>query len=170
MNCKPHPQVHRPSLRIIRPTHLFTVSIRHAQPPHTRIPPPNPGHPPWQQDSKHILTNYRPLSTSHSKTPLSLFHLHNQTLNIYTHLLGFCLFSILAYILRNSLHTRYATTTKDTVVSAAFFVSVLARFGFSTAYQSWVPGVYHGSYCQRGVCGFYMVLVSNSHEFRSSVF
>ncbi|KAF2021580.1 hypothetical protein BU24DRAFT_334127, partial [Aaosphaeria arxii CBS 175.79] len=43
--------------------------------------------PKWYQDNPHILTNYRPVSSSYNACISSLLHLHNETLNIYTHLI-----------------------------------------------------------------------------------
>jgi adiponectin receptor len=144
--------------------------------------------PPWQQDNKYILGGYRPLSNSYPRSLRSLLYLHNQTVNIYTHLLGFIAFGLLAYVLRDSLHIRYVTATnEDTVVFSAYFAGVFACFSLSSAYHtfsnhskkiceqwlvldflgilcliagSWVPGVYYGFYCQRTVSRFYLVLVS----------
>jgi len=144
--------------------------------------------PPWQQDNKYILGGYRPLSNSYSKSLRSLLYLHNQTVNIYTHLLSFCFFVLLAYAIRDSLYGRYNTAThEDAMVFAAYFAGVFACFSLSSAYHtfsnhskdiceqwlvldflgilcliagSWVPGVYYGFYCQRTVSRFYLILVS----------
>lgn len=43
---------------------------------------------PWQQDNAYITSGYRPASNSYLKSWLSLLYIHNETVNIYTHLLG----------------------------------------------------------------------------------
>jgi adiponectin receptor len=144
--------------------------------------------PPWRQDNKYILGGYRRLSNSYSKSLQSLLYLHNQTVNIYTHLLGFWFFGLLAYKLRDGLYGRYITATnEDTMVFSAYFAGVFACFGLSSAYHtfsnhsrnvaeqwlvldflgilcliagSWVPGVFYGFYCRRTVSRFYLILVS----------
>jgi predicted membrane channel-forming protein YqfA (hemolysin III family) len=143
--------------------------------------------PTWQQDNKFILEGYRPLSNSYSRSLQSLLYLHNQTVNVYTHLLGLFLFTILAYMFHHDLYARYTTAThEDTIVFSAYFAGVFACFSLSSAYHtfhnhskniyeqwlvldflgilcliagSWVPGVYYGFYCQRTVSRFYLVLV-----------
>lgn len=47
--------------------------------------------PPWQQDNEYILSSYRPTSGSIWKSLASLLYAHNQSINIYTHLVG-CVF------------------------------------------------------------------------------
>ncbi|KAF2709629.1 HlyIII-domain-containing protein [Pleomassaria siparia CBS 279.74] len=43
--------------------------------------------PKWYQDNPHILSAYRPVSHSYNACINSLAYLHNETVNIYTHLL-----------------------------------------------------------------------------------
>ncbi|KAF2741906.1 HlyIII-domain-containing protein [Sporormia fimetaria CBS 119925] len=43
--------------------------------------------PKWYQDNPYILTAYRPVSNSYHSCIRSLTYLHNETLNIYTHLI-----------------------------------------------------------------------------------
>ena len=43
--------------------------------------------PKWYQDNPHILSNYRPVSHSYNVCIQSLGYLHNETVNIYTHLI-----------------------------------------------------------------------------------
>src|ERR1700742_3578432 len=41
----------------------------------------------WQRDNHHIHTGYRPASNSFAVSFHSLTYVHNETVNIYTHLL-----------------------------------------------------------------------------------
>ncbi|KAF2788596.1 HlyIII-domain-containing protein [Melanomma pulvis-pyrius CBS 109.77] len=43
--------------------------------------------PKWYQDNPHIISSYRPVSHSYNACIHSLGYLHNETVNIYTHLL-----------------------------------------------------------------------------------
>lgn len=143
---------------------------------------------PWQQDNQHILTAYRPLSYSYRHSILSIPNLHNQTINIWTHLLGLLLFTYLAHHLWSALAPLYATAThEDVVVFACFFAGAFTCLSCSSAYHtfinhsepiyerwllldflgilcliagSWVPGVYYGFYCQKSDAKFYLTLVS----------
>lgn len=47
----------------------------------------------WQQDNAHILTAYRPASYSVRKSFASVLYLHNEFVNIHTHLWGGVLFA-----------------------------------------------------------------------------
>ncbi|KAL7929056.1 hemolysin-III protein [Trichoderma chlorosporum] len=44
--------------------------------------------PEWQRDSTYILSGYRPENGSYMETFASLTFLHNETCNVYTHLIG----------------------------------------------------------------------------------
>lgn len=50
--------------------------------------------PPWYRENPHILTSYRPISHSYQTSLLSLTYLHNESLNIYTHLLPAIFFAL----------------------------------------------------------------------------
>ncbi|KAL1648346.1 hypothetical protein SLS58_002099 [Diplodia intermedia] len=142
---------------------------------------------PWQQDNEYILTAYRPLSRSYARSILSIPSLHNQTVNIWTHLLGLVFFASLARHLWRTLAPLYATAThEDVVVFACFFAGCFCCLACSSAYHtfmnhservyerwllldflgilcliagSWVPGVYYGFYCQRADAKFYLTLI-----------
>jgi adiponectin receptor len=43
--------------------------------------------PKWYQDNPYVRTSYRPVSDSYHKCIRSLSYLHNETLNVYTHLI-----------------------------------------------------------------------------------
>ena len=51
--------------------------------------------PHWQQDNAYILTGYRPASYSVSHSLRSMFEVHNETVNINSHLLGALMFLVL---------------------------------------------------------------------------
>ncbi|MCJ1396880.1 hypothetical protein MMC11_000070 [Xylographa trunciseda] len=51
--------------------------------------------PHWQQDNHYILTHYRRASYSFARSWKSLFYLHNEFVNIHTHLFGTAIFILL---------------------------------------------------------------------------
>ena len=50
----------------------------------------------WQLDNKYILTGYRPENPDYLAILASLTFLHNETCNVYTHLVGAVLLPIVA--------------------------------------------------------------------------
>ena len=44
--------------------------------------------PVWMRDNHYIQTGYRPQSNSYKKSAYSITYLHNESVNIWTHLLG----------------------------------------------------------------------------------
>ena len=146
--------------------------------------------PPWQQDNEYITSGYRPLSYSYQKSLASLGSLHNQTVNIYSHLLGLVVFVVAARGVWDALAERYVSASQeDLVVFGCFFSGAFLCFAFSTAFHtfsnhshdaherwlfmdflgilcltagSWVPGVYYGYYCRPTTYRFYVFLVRPS--------
>ena len=51
--------------------------------------------PHWQQDNQYILTSYRPASYSVPRSLKSIFAIHNETVNINSHLFGALIFLVL---------------------------------------------------------------------------
>ncbi|TFK49074.1 HlyIII-domain-containing protein [Heliocybe sulcata] len=106
---------------------------------------------PWQRDNEYILTGYRRALRSYRGCLASVFgYLHNETVNIHSHLIGAALF---VYILctRDSAHT--TTTWRDDAVftislSSAIFC-LLGSAGMHTfschsepvRLSSYVPGI-----------------------------
>ena len=80
--------------------------------------------PSWQQDNHYILSHYRPASNSYLGSFQSLFYLHNESVNIHTHLLGaflffFMSFSIYAFDTRD-------ISSEDIVAFACFFAGAVS--------------------------------------------
>lgn len=131
---------------------------------------------PWQRDNKFILSHYRPASYSYFRSIISLSRLHNQSVNIYSHLVGTTFFIGYSCWFHRELATRYITASKtDIFVIDCFFLGAILCLGFSTTfhtlanhsagiYQTWLlfdmigilcltigsffPGVYYGFYCE----------------------
>ena len=77
---------------------------------------------PWQKDNRFITSHYRPASFSFIRSAKSLGWLHNQTVNIYTHLIGAIFFVASAMWFHRQLATRYQSASKtDIFVFDVFF-------------------------------------------------
>ncbi|KAL1311371.1 hypothetical protein AAFC00_001541 [Neodothiora populina] len=93
--------------------------------------------PSWQQDNHYIHSGYRPPTNSYRKSAASLAYIHNETVNIWSHLLGavFALsFSLYFYHL---LHPRYEdANTADIMVFGCFFAGAATCLGMSATYHT----------------------------------
>lgn len=86
---------------------------------------------PWQQDNEHILRHYRPISGCRWKSIRSLGYLHNQTVNIYSHLLGALGFFTLAFTFDYQIGSKYGL--EDRILLGLFLMGATICFG-SSAY------------------------------------
>ena len=93
--------------------------------------------PEWQRDNHYILSGYRPGSNSYKKSFASLCYLHNESVNIYSHLFGAVLALIGSVALYSVLGPRYASATReDVVVFSCFFLGAVACLGMSATYHT----------------------------------
>ncbi|KAF9889958.1 hypothetical protein FE257_006832 [Aspergillus nanangensis] len=143
--------------------------------------------PHWQRDNRHIHTGYRQASFSFLGSLQSLTYLHNESVNIYTHLLPALLAVPAAITLYQTLEPRYETATHEDIVAfgcffagAAFCLGMsatyhtisnhsptIARIGNSLDYVgivglivgSFVPSVYYGFYCIRDMQRLYWTMI-----------
>ncbi|KAF1978666.1 HlyIII-domain-containing protein [Bimuria novae-zelandiae CBS 107.79] len=93
--------------------------------------------PPWQRDNHYIHSGYRLASSSFSRSLSSLRYLHNETVNIYTHLLGSTLFLLLSFSLYRTLSERYPTATpEDVLVFSCFFAGAVGCLSMSATYHT----------------------------------
>lgn len=93
--------------------------------------------PPWQQDNQHIHSGYRPASNSYQRSIASLAYLHNESVNIYTHLVGALLAFLTGVYIYGSLQPRYERATREDVrVFACFFGGAVACLGMSATYHT----------------------------------
>ncbi|KAF2818992.1 HlyIII-domain-containing protein [Ophiobolus disseminans] len=92
---------------------------------------------PWQQDNHYIISGYRPQSNSYLKSLQSLLYLHNETVNIYTHLFGAILAFFVSILVFRSIASSYSTSThEDVYVFACFFAGAIACLGMSATYHT----------------------------------
>lgn len=89
--------------------------------------------PPWRQDNHFILTHYRTESHSYAKSLQSLFYLHNESVNIHSHLLGVFLFTFISISLY--VFERYNVKTGDIAAFGCFFLGAIVCLGVSAGYH-----------------------------------
>ncbi|KAK8911391.1 hypothetical protein QC760_000427 [Botrytis cinerea] len=135
----------------------------------------------WQQEDNHFIeTGYRAASNSLRECFASWGYLHNETINIWSHLIGAALFVALpVYLYKAEIPPRYAVATKeDIVVCGMYFLGVAICFCLSALYHTvmnhsqqmdtfgaqldfqgvillmWgatIPLVYYGFYCDTAI-------------------
>ncbi|KAJ3411453.1 hypothetical protein HDV05_002188 [Chytridiales sp. JEL 0842] len=105
------------------------------------------------QDNVYILRGYRKLQYSYYACFKSLFYLHNETWNIYTHLTAILIFTFLSYTTYNHLKssTNGAHLGDYIVFSVLVVASTLATF---------VPTIYYGFYCAPQLQQFYITVLA----------
>jgi adiponectin receptor len=146
--------------------------------------------PSWQQDNHYIISGYRPASASFQRSFASLGYLHNESVNIYSHLLGALGFSIAGLALYSVIEPRYeSASSSDIIAFGCFFAGAAACMGMSATYHaisnhsptvasfgnkldyvgivslitgSFIPSVYYGFYCHPHLQEFYWTMASHS--------
>lgn len=92
---------------------------------------------PWQQDNHYIHSGYRAESRSYLKSWKSLLYIHNETVNIYSHLSGAVFAAISCIFLYHTLEPRYETASReDVLVFSCFFAGAVACLGMSATYHT----------------------------------
>ncbi|KAM7216930.1 hemolysin-III related domain containing protein [Rhypophila decipiens] len=140
--------------------------------------------PDWRRDNHYIHTGYRHTSNSYLGSLHSLSYIHNETVNIYTHLIGAIVFIVASYLLHNLIHPRYETaSSSDILVFGCFFAGAAICLGMSATYHtlcnhspevakwgnkldytgivflivgSYVPALWYGFYCMDEKLMIYM--------------
>jgi len=95
--------------------------------------------PHWQRDNQFIIRGYRKASNSYTQCFASLGYLHNETVNIYTHLVASLAFALLAPSFYNTLvssHDYGQASKEDLHVFACFFTGVIFCLGMSATYHA----------------------------------
>lgn len=130
----------------------------------------------WQRDNEFLQAKYRNISGSYRESLKSLLYLHNQTGNIYSHLLPAIAFAAYAFETYDLITTRYSTADAyDLLAFGVFISSAIICFGISATfhvfgnhsskvYHTWLlldlygifvliagtvySGTYYGFYCE----------------------
>lgn len=142
----------------------------------------------WQQDNQYILSGYRRASYSYLRSLQSMFHWHNESINIWTHFLPGLLFVPLAFFLYDALKSRYEmASSADAYAMSCFLVCVgsgmlmsgmfhtlsnhspkVAKFWnhldhAGIAFMIWgsfVPSIFYGFWCESALKQTYWTMVS----------
>ncbi|KAG5980363.1 hypothetical protein E4U55_004103 [Claviceps digitariae] len=143
--------------------------------------------PAWRRDNAFIHSGYRQIRASYTHSFQSLFYLHNESVNIWSHLLGALLAAACAVYVYYVIHPRYEeATASDVLVFACFFTGAVLCLGMSATYHalvdhsqavakwgnkldytgivalivgSYVPAMYYGFYCKPLLMSTYLYLI-----------
>ncbi|KAL9064987.1 MAG: hypothetical protein Q9157_007639 [Trypethelium eluteriae] len=92
--------------------------------------------PEWQQDNHFIRSGYRPASGSYLGSFQSLGYLHNESVNVYSHLIGAILALATAFSLFSTVGKRYSSAdADDLLVLSCYFIGAAACLGLSATYH-----------------------------------
>ncbi|KZF19794.1 hemolysin-III channel protein Izh2 [Xylona heveae TC161] len=146
--------------------------------------------PHWLRDNHYIVSGYRPPSNSFRKSFASIAAIHNETYNIWSHLVGAALSIIAAAALYHVIAPRYtaSATSADIIVFGCFFGGAALCLGMSATYHtisnhshetasfgnkldylgivfliagSFVPCIYYGFYCAPTLQKTYWTMISS---------
>ncbi|KAI0136429.1 hemolysin-III related-domain-containing protein [Xylariales sp. AK1849] len=140
--------------------------------------------PTWRRDNHFIIRGYRTDSNSYLRSLSSLFYLHNESVNIWTHLLGALFFPLGAVYLYHVIAPRYASAnSSDVLVFGCFFGGAVLCLGASATFHllsnhsegvakwgnkldysgivflivgSFVPALYYGLFCSPDLMSLYL--------------
>ncbi|CCH61360.1 hypothetical protein TBLA_0E03060 [Henningerozyma blattae CBS 6284] len=91
--------------------------------------------PVWQHDNEYIYTGYVRETNSMKESFLSLFYIHNESVNIYTHLIpAFCFLSMLLFN-TYGVKPHPTTTYGDYVAIDLFFIGAFTCLGLSSTFH-----------------------------------
>jgi adiponectin receptor len=146
--------------------------------------------PHWLQDNQFIHSGYRKASYSYARSIQSIFHRpHNETVNIWTHLIPATLCLPAAGYLYNILKPRYELASRaDILAMSCFFLGAAFCLGLSASFHtfsnhspsvaqfwnrldyagislliagSFVPSVYYGFWCHPAKQWSYWIMVGS---------
>lgn len=145
--------------------------------------------PHWRQDNQYIRGNYRQESRSYLRSLCSLTYWHNETVNIYSHLIPALLSLPFAIAMYKVMQPRYKQAAQSDVTAfCCFFLGAALCLGMSAIYHtltnhsplvnqvgnqldyvgivllitgSFVPSVYYGFWCDPALQKLYWIMVSS---------
>lgn len=93
--------------------------------------------PSWHQDNKFILHGYRPISGSARLSFRSWSYIHNESVNIYSHLIPAVVFLLGEWYILQYLTSRYSHITGvDIFIISFFLLTAVICLGLSTTYHT----------------------------------
>ncbi|KAK1833475.1 adiponectin receptor protein 1 [Podospora conica] len=91
---------------------------------------------PWQRDNEFIMTGYRRASFSYAASLKTLFGIHNETANIWSHLLGALLFIALSAHFFVWSRLPHGLLFADGLAVGVYLLGVIVCFLLSTVYHT----------------------------------
>ncbi|KAI1082307.1 HlyIII-domain-containing protein [Whalleya microplaca] len=91
---------------------------------------------PWQRDNEFILTGYPRVSYSYICSLKSIFAVHNETTNIWSHLLGALFFGLVLYHYAKLSIEANGPRLKDIIALSIYNLSVTICFVLSTVFHT----------------------------------
>jgi len=146
--------------------------------------------PNWMRDNEFLTLGHRPELNSFSECFKSVFRLHTETGNIWTHLLGFIGFVVITVLFYYKPLCKYCNADiniSEKLIFLYFFIAAMLCLGFSTIFHtvnchsehvkksfrrldyvgiallivgSFVPWTYYGFYCQLTPKIVYLTIIS----------
>ena len=93
--------------------------------------------PEWARDNEYVHGGYRPISYSYRKSIKSCFYIHNESGNIYSHLLATIWMLVLPMYLYPFARTHYpAAGPDDWIIFGLFFLGGALCYALSTGYHA----------------------------------
>jgi adiponectin receptor len=93
--------------------------------------------PNWHQDNEFILHGYRSISSSSWISFRSWLYIHNESVNIYSHLVPTIIFLLSEWYLLQYLKSQYSyITSVDVFIFCFFITTVIICLGLSTTYHT----------------------------------
>lgn len=91
----------------------------------------------WRKDNHYILSGYRQTSNSYLKSAASLKYLHNESVNIWSHLVPAGILAFYGPILLRKLSHRYVDATRqDLSAFGCFFLGAVLCLGMSATFHT----------------------------------
>ncbi|KZZ98843.1 Hly-III-related protein [Moelleriella libera RCEF 2490] len=143
--------------------------------------------PSWRRDNIFIQSGYRPVRSSYAHALQSLFYLHNESVNIWTHLLGALAAACASVYVYSVARPRYEEATgQDVLVFSCFFGGAILCLGMSATFHalvdhseevarwgnkldytgivalivgSYMPALYYGFFCRPTLMSVYLYLI-----------
>ncbi|CEI87851.1 hypothetical protein RMCBS344292_02259 [Rhizopus microsporus] len=142
--------------------------------------------PAWMQDNVYITGGYRRQTNSYLECAQSLFYLHNESINIWSHFLAFLLFIGIGFHFLYSNPLADSLTSFDYIYFFVFVVGALTCLGFSASFHcfschsekvaatwnrcdyagittlivgSFFPMIYYGFHCHQTLQNVYLSII-----------
>lgn len=95
--------------------------------------------PEWYQDNEYIRYGYRPVSNSARTSFASWLYIHNESINIYSHLIPAIGFLLGEWYIHQALHSKYRhIQVPDHLILAIFLLAATVCLGLSSTYHTMI--------------------------------